>query len=227
MNRKKKDTLTVKSAGRTPDDRENCSNSYVIINRCSKCPLWVFIDLVCHYNLSALIVEGNPPESALNDAKMDLLSEFAELSGNKSNKQITDNYKSISLYRAKIVGLSICIDSLSFGELEKIKPFISMNGIRLKGNETYEMIQRKIESKIKFLDIKLREEMKRYEVSISNGTGKKISSDHFTEQLVQLSKHAGFRLTTDIMLSEYAAYLKDFQKEIDYAKQRANTTKRA
>lgn len=48
--------------------------------------------------------------------------------------------------------------------------------------------------------------------------GGKYTPKDFNDQLVLLSKHAGFRLTVDISLAEYAGYLKDYKNALKYGK---------
>ena len=81
-----------------------------------------------------------------------------------------------------------------------------------------EKLAGRIDAKIRALKIKIREEKRRYEALLEGNGRESCTPGEFNDQLVALSKHAGFRLTPDISLAEYAGYLKDYKNTLRYDK---------
>ncbi len=212
-------TVTGKAAGIKQGVRASSKSSYVLYDTCDKCPLRVYIDVICSDNLSALIVSGNAPESALLECRSDLVSEFNELSGNGNSSAMVSMVKNIQLYRAQILGFSIAAELLAFGRTDAAFDFLNNNGVRVGGfpetEQEWMKIGRKIESKIRLLKIKIRDESRRQRELVDRNKGVRATIKDFNDQMVALSKHVGFRLTKDISLAEYAGYLKDYKNELN------------
>ena len=81
-----------------------------------------------------------------------------------------------------------------------------------------EKARRKDRREIRALKIKIREEKRRYEALLEGNGRESCTPGEFNDQLVALSIHAGFRLTPDISLAEYAGYLKDYKNTLRYDK---------
>ena len=100
--------------------------------------------------------------------------------------------------------------------------FLNRNGLPvqvLPGDETgWRKLAGRIDAKIRALKIKSREEKRRYEALLEGNGRESCTPGEFNDQLVALSKHAGFRLTPDISLAEYAGYLKDYKNTLRYDK---------
>ena len=211
--------VTGKAAGIKQGVRASSKSSYVLYDTCDKCPLRVYIDVICNDNLSALIVSGNAPESALLECRSDLVSEFNELSGNGNSSAMVSMIKNIQLYRAQILGFSIAAELLAFGRTDAAFDFLNNNGVSVGGlpetEQEWMKIGRKIESKIRLLRIKIRDESRRQRELADRNNGIRPTIKDFNDQMVALSKHVGFRLTKDISLAEYAGYLKDYKNELN------------
>lgn len=211
-------TVTGKAAGIKQGVRASSKSSYALYDTCDKCPLRVYIDVICNDNLSALIVSGNAPESALLECRSDLVSEFNELSGNGNSSAMVSMVKNIQLYRAQILGFSIAAELLAFGRTDAAFDFLNNNGVMVGGlpetEQEWMKIGRKIESKIRLLKIKIRDESRRQRELADRNKGIRPTIKDFNDQMVALSKNVGFRLTKDISLAEYAGYLKDYKNEL-------------
>lgn len=211
---KGKDTTKEKSAGKRTVARGKSESSYTILDTCDKCTLRVYIDIICHDNLRALVVSGNPSDEVLEEAKIKLVTEFRQLSGD-SNSKYSNSIKRMLAYKLQVVGLSSAIRMLASKDVRAFE-YLRANGIpcnvKSYDNTTISRLITRIESKIRTLNIKIREEHGRL-LNMPKGTTP--TEESFNDQLVILSKHAGFRLTRDITLAEYAGYLKNFKHSID------------
>ena len=210
--------MTGKHAGAKPGNPAASSN-ISIIRSCDKCPLSVYIDLVCNDNLRALIESGEPAEEELEIARMELVSEFHVLLGNHS--AMTGIARRLALYRTQVMGLRTAIALLSAGQVDKAASYLRENGVRISrkefdGKALTELITR-TESKMRAINVRIKEESKRYK-DMSAKKGSAPTPEMFNDQLVILSKHVGFRLTKDITLAEYAGYMKDYKNSLNYGK---------
>ncbi len=178
----------------------------------------MYEDVVCNDNLHALVVEGTPPDNALRMAKIDLITEFAELSGDKQSVKLNGHIRLIHFYRANISGLTIAIVVIQEGDRGRAVEYLRSTGFPVKDTWTDEELAKKIVSKIKYLDTRLHEELKKYEAAMPKEMGEKMTADYFTAQLVGLSDDAGVHLTKDIMMSEFAIRIKNLQKKLEYVK---------
>lgn len=221
MKKKTKRIGTGKVVGRPQASRGNSSSSYAIIDKCDKCPVYVYEDVVCNGNLRALVVDGNPPEDALMIAKLELVTEFAELSGDKTVSASNNHLRQVYMFRGQIMGLMMAADAMQKSRGDAVG-FMRDAGLPVKVEMTDEAIQKKIVAKMKNLDVRLREELKRYEASMPTESGKS-TADGFTAQLIALSDEAGVHLTKDIMMSEFAIRIKNLEKKREYEKRIAHT----
>lgn len=100
--------------------------------------------------------------------------------------------------------------------------FLNRNGLPVQAlpgrRNRMEKARRKDRREIRALKIKIREEKRRYEALLEGNGRESCTPGEFNDQLVALSKHAGFRLTPDISLAEYAGYLKDYKNTLRYDK---------
>lgn len=218
MSRKKKRIGIVKSAGSRRAGLANSPKSFVIIDKCDKCPVRVYEDVVCNDNLQALVIEDAPSEDVLRMAKIDLITEFAELSGDKQSGKLSGHLRMIHLYRAYISGYTIAVYIIDMGNRPRAVEYLRNSGFPVKETWTDEELTKKIVSKVKYFDTRLHEELKKYEAALPKEMGDKMTADYFTAQLVGLSDDAGVHLTKDIMMSEFAIRIKNLQKKLEYVK---------
>lgn len=199
---------------------------YSIINDCERCPLSVYIDIVCDERLDGLIISGKPPREMLEAAALKICSEFSVLSGgNDKSMGIT---RRVYYYHSLILIYLICMNIISSGKCDKdVINTLVKNGLSCSmpnGDEETEKLISRIKSAISEKKIRMNNEKKRLQ-AIQTGTDVKPTREHYTNNLVMLSKHVGFRLTKEITLAEYAAYLKDYKEEIQRLKQLENGKK--
>lgn len=190
---------------------------------CRTCTLEAYIRMVCDGDLNALVLEGEPPMESLEEAGARIVSELAMLSG--SADRTTNVTRKVYFYHSLLLAYAICADLVASGEFEEAVGVLNSKGVRCsvpKSEEEREKLLRRIRSAMTEKTVRLREEEKRLAGLREDKGGKKMTREDFMATLVALSKNAGFRLTTDMTLAEYAAYLKDYKQEIEHLKQLRN-----
>lgn len=223
MKRTRRHTTTGNPAGRKPENRERSGKSYIVYDSCYNTPLKVYIRVVCDHNLRALVISGNPPEDVLYEAMEKMNGELSELSGSgeySARKEVT---RKVYTYRAMIALLCACQRTVAAGEREKAVKYLLKLGVRCNGDDRklIEVLSGIIREK----KIRLRSEEERFRKLFDGEKEENVTRAYFADQLVALSKYAGFRLTTDIMLSEYASYLKSLKEDVERYKTLMNGNK--
>lgn len=223
MKKKKRHITTGNPAGKKPENRGYSGKSYIIYDSCYNTPLKAYISLVCDENLQALVVSGNPPDEVLQEAVEGINSELSEISGNgeySARKVVT---RKVYTYRATVALLCTCQRTIAAGNREKAEKYLLKVGVRCNRDDKglIELLSGIIREK----KIRLRSEEEKFKKLFSDDKGDKPTRAYFTDQLVALSKYAGFRLTTDIMLSEYALYLKSLREDVERYKTLMNGNK--
>ena len=210
--------MTGKNAGLKPGDRGK-SSKYDIISDCDRCTLEMYIKMVCDGDLSVLVVSGNPDNDTLEAARIKIVSEFSMLSG--SSDKLTVAMRSVYFYHSLILTYAICGDLVSVGETEEVVRVLNEKGVRCsvpKTEEERRKLLKRIKSAITEKKLRLKEADRRMK-SLQDKKGSKATREDFMATLVALSKNVGFRITTDITLSEYAAYLKNYKQEVERLKE--------
>lgn len=184
--------------------------------------MWVYVDLVCNNNIKSLLISGHASDDILIECKQNLITEFAEISGNTQAHHMSSIVKNIYLYKSQAQGLTIAINLLLSGDLELPIVYLNNNGVRVTKPETVkdmDVIVKRTQGLIKDKIRRINNLMKDYEKLTVGST--KVTPQFYTEQLMTLSKHVGFRLDKNISLAEYAAYVKDlneYMKQQQYGK---------
>lgn len=212
-----KSTTREKNVGLNPVSRVK-SSRYTIADSCDVCTLDRYIRMTCDDDLQALVIEGKPSNDVLEAARMKLLSEFAVLSGSTDKGIIVT--KKIYLYRTLIIMYVISANLIASGDYSCIE-MLNKNGLSCKepkNEDEVNKLLKRIKSAITEKKVRMAEEEKR--LARIQGKGDKPTRDGYMATLVAISKNAGFRIDTGITLAEYAAYLKDYKREVELMRQR-------
>lgn len=216
MNLKEKYITTEKRAGRKTEKEVKSKSSYTILNSCDTCTLAVYIDLICNDNLSALIVEGNPPIEELRATKTLLITEFSEFTGNSHVKSITILLKNIYTHKAQLSGLSVCLQLIEWEYYDKALEYLKSNGMRFSAptnEQDKAKLTKAVQNRIKSKSIHLKEELTRYGKLSENKDTDKPTKGVFMNQIALIEKHMGFRIDeNEITLSKYASYINNFSE---------------
>lgn len=202
------------NAGKKGAGPEPSGKLYTLYDTCDRCPLRVYVDVVCYDNLASLIVEGDAPPYALIRAKNALIEEFSILCKNAFTKASNEHMRKIYLYRSQLIALSLCSN---FIDDDACVDYLRSIGIKISAPITADNADRArkiVNSRIKQMSIRLKSEIDAYNKLADGAPAAKPTRENFTEQLVIISRHVGFRLTNDITLAEYAAYINDFQNSL-------------
>lgn len=213
--------MTGKNAGSRPEGRAR-SSRYDIIDDCDKCTLGKYVRMVCDDDLSALVISGEPPRDVLEAASVKIVSEFSVLSG--SSDKAMNTTRMVYFYHSLILAYSICQSLIASGDIVEAVRVLNEKGVRCSEPGTEEealKLLKRIKSAITEKTLRLREEERKL-ARLRERKGGKATREDFMNTLVALSKNAGFRMTMDISLSEYAAYLKDYKHEIEQLKNLRN-----
>jgi len=181
------------------------------------CPAWAFRDAVYRDDLRALIREGDDvPEEVLERTRAALVAEYGRLSGNESVAAGNIALAQWFGYRYRILGLNVC--RLAAGT-EQAAAYLRGEGLSDAG--TPAEVDRRVVRRLKELTVRERDAAKRYERLAARPGGRRMTAEEFDEQLVVLSKDAGFRITPEVTMRELAAYVKNFvhmQKVLENAR---------
>lgn len=204
--------MTGEAAGRKREVPARSLSPYTLYDTCNKCPLWAYVELVCNNNPRALTVEGEPPESALEDAGISLTAEFSELSGNADASDIHNTMKNIRIYRMHIQILTTCLCFCFNGKTEDARRVLKQVDINIPGDP--EDALKRIEGFIKSKSILLKKEIDRYEKLVSGNKGNKPTVKYYNQQLAVLSVHFKFNIDMNVTLAAFASYLKIFENHV-------------
>lgn len=194
--------MTEKNVGIKQEEKESLEPSYSIYDSAYNCPLRVYISVVCDKDYRGMIKSGKVEQSILESTFLKIMDEYADLSGSK-NQQLQTYYN----YRNQIVALDACLKLLLLGEVDKVIESLNKIGLRCEkptDEEGLKALAEKINFRIKDRTLRMNKVSKEME-----GTKKRdLTKKDFYEQLVAISQWAGFRLSDEITLAEYALYIK-------------------
>lgn len=214
----KKTRLKGSSRSRSGMEKERPLNTYSYYSNCDTCPYWVYISLVCDDNLRALVLHGNPPEELLRDAKMNILTEFSELSGGTGTFKINNILREYYRCRSQYTGLSISLELLARGRYDKAFAYLASYGITRPKNDNEEQMLKAakiVASKAKLKAVRMKELSKRYS-SLVRDTGKsKATKDDYYRGLVNMSKHFGFNISASFSCANVAAYINQYHTSLN------------
>lgn len=189
-------------------EKQKCS--YILYDSCVKCPLWVYVELVCNDNLKALIVEGIPSDEILQATKFSLMVEFSEISGNTQTSAVNQSIKKMYVYRMQIYCIQICAELIRLDMQDKAANYLKSVGVSGLGKDKEKSLKR-LEGVLKNKIINSNKEFKRYE-ELTKNSDEKPNPSFYSEQLAILSTFFKFNIDMNISLAQYASYLKIFNQ---------------
>lgn len=203
-----------------PDNQ--ISNWYRNIN---ELPLKHFETCIVESNLAALVISGFPPPNELHNAWKNILSEYTDAVSDAEHKIYMSIFKEVSILKITVDQIRILISSLKkqyipyfCDELRSILK-VDYDLDPSKGMDKYLEQLKRCESRSKSIKIKLdlkRIEFESIEQKYNKGNVEQLpTSSYYTQMLVILSKHAGYRLTKDIFVSEYCEHIRQYKKHIE------------
>lgn len=209
---------TLRNVGKKPVGKESHSNIYHIHDDAKKCTLNMYIEIAFRNNLNALIIEGNPPVEELTNARNEIINEFTEATGNHAAGILSRSLHKLFRLKSKIACYQLILNLIFFDEYDKVEEQLKTMNYKVPTNEKekQQLIQR-IKTKIKTTYVSLSEESRKYNNLIKDSQGKEYTENDFEKQLSYVSKYMGYHIDKDkVTLIEYASYLNNYQKEIEY-----------
>ncbi len=186
-----------------------------------------YIRLVCDGDLSVLVASGTPLEKDKEAAKMDVLSEFAELSGNESTSAAMSLMAKIYELRAQRLSYIAAMYALD-GEFDGAREFFRLRGFDVSGwtQENPRKALKRINAEIKGIDLRLSLKIKEYNALVATKDGKAPTERDIRVEMAVLSQHQNHAITNDCDLATYAGYKHTYGihvKSLEDAKHRVNT----
>lgn len=169
--------------------------------------------MTCDDDLQALVIKGNPPVEVLEAARLKIISEFQILSGS-TDRGVTIA-KKVYFYRSLIMLYVISANLIAAGDYSCIEA-LNKKGLACKeprNEDEANKLLKRIKSAITEKKVRMAEEEKR--LARIQGKGEKPTREGYMATLVAISKNAGFRIDTGITLAEYAAYSRDYKKDME------------
>lgn len=200
--------------GRKTGNEEISKQSYSIYDSAFNCPLRVYISVVCDKNYKSLIKHGDVDDAVLESTFLNIMDEYADLCGSNGRNQKVQNYNA---YKSQILAMDICLRLLSLGSVEKVVENLNKIGLRCslpKNEEELKALGIKIDQRIKDRVLRL----KKLSKELQDAKGKELEKKDFYEQLVSISRWAGFRISDEITLAEYAIFVKQAHLEAEKMK---------
>lgn len=200
--------------GRKTGNEEISKQSYSIYDSAFNCPLRVYISVVCDKDYKSLIKHGDVDDAVLESTFLTIMDEYADLCGSNGRNQKVQNYNA---YKSQILAMDICLRLLSLGSVEKVVENLNKIGLRCslpKNEEELKALGIKIDQRIKDRVLRL----KKLSKELQDAKGKELEKKDFYEQLVSISRWAGFRISDEITLAEYAIFVKQAHQEAEKMK---------
>jgi len=179
-------------------------------------PLSVYIDVVCDNKLESLIIAGLPTVEELEEAKLKICSEYAEIAGGGENKAFTEVASSYYSRLCGVIGLEMAMKLLLAGRYDAAIDFLNRGGIRCVKPETrdeFDKLLFTVEMKYKNRLAKLKEAGSRYK-SLSK-TGEKPTRKYYNRLLVILSTCEIIKMQLNpkqMTVAEFAEYINIFNE---------------
>lgn len=216
----------VKNAGLKEVALEPRSN--ILLYDVNTCPLSIYIDVTCDDNkLRNLIIEGNPTQEELNEARSKLIAEFSELSNNGESQALTEVVSNLYYQRNLILGYELSLKLVLSGKFAKAIEYLNQNGVKCsppKTDEELEKLINAIQLKTKNRMVKYKEAKSQYN-ALSSGKGEKPTRRHYNKLLVMLSTCEAIKIQLDakkMTVAEFAEYLNMFNEYQNNLKMRNN-----
>jgi hypothetical protein len=216
MKSKEKHISTKKAAGKKQAAPEPLKNLSVIHN-INTCPLYVYIEAVCGYNLKGLTVEGNPTDEELKTALAEMTAEFSLLCGSIYASSVNTSIRKIHLCKIALTAYRLSTGLISSGDYSCLT---TLKGFGVYAKEPTdeagrEKLLKQIDSKARGKLVQLKEELTRFDRLYKKDEGSKVTAQSYSEQIAAVSRFAGFHINKmTVTLAEYAAYVKQFNESL-------------
>jgi hypothetical protein len=187
-----------------------------LYDSCYRCPLSVYIDVTVDDKLERLVIAGSPSRAELEEARLKLITEFSELSGNRETQVFNEILNSYYKQRVLIVGLEASLRLIACGRFDAATEYLNKNGVRCSvpgSDEDVNALVEKVQVKLKVYNSNLikingqcRPLMKK---------GEKPTRKYYNRLLITLSTCEVIKMQLNpnkMTVAEFAEYLNMFNE---------------
>lgn len=196
------------------------SPAFSLYHTCSSLPIELFINCLVEENLANLIIYGNPPAIALQEAWSKIYEEYIDLIGDAHQKFYIKVSKEYSNLLARYTLLNTSIDVLAHvfhPELaKKITGEIGGNfKFDIKNPVAYMSDIDGLRNRVKSLKIEL--QLKELELNTlqQSQSGEPVTREYFTTIFINLRAFYKYYVPTTVSVSEFCLMLNDVTKQIE------------
>lgn len=217
----------VKNVGLKGERSEYLSNT-LLYDDINICPLSIYIDVTCDDSkLNKLIIQGNPTQGELEEARLKLVAEFSEVSNNGESQAYSDVVSRFYYLRSLIAGLELSLKLVIAGRFDKATEYLNQNGLKCSVPETEEEFQKLV----KAIQLKLKNRAAKYKEArsqfnaLSSGKGEKPTRRYYNKLLVMLSTSECIKMqlkANEMTVAEFAEYLNLFNEYQNHLKIKNN-----
>lgn len=201
----------VKNVGLRGGVSDNQSN--ILLYDIYTCPLSIYIDVTCDDSkLNKLVIQGNPTQEQLEDARFKLVTDFSELSNNGESKAISDVITNLYYQRNILLGYEISLKLVLTGKFSESIAYLNNHGLKCevpKTEDEHKKLINAMQLKIKNRLAKYKEARSQYDVFYSGKTERPTRA-YYNKLIVMLSMCEIIKIQLNIQeltAAQFAEYL--------------------
>lgn len=202
-------------------------------------------ECLCNENYKALVINGNPSESVIQDKWLEIYSEFITLSHETDVLMVKSLRASIVVLQARLASVALCVNTLltisqNWEKGKNDKRFIEVYEVcvnslkRLRFNYNLVPTEKLFYDNLQMISSRSLEweihlELKQEELAAieAKNTGEKVPPTYFTEILMKMSQYFKFMINErKLMTAEYCLLKKDFVNIVNKINVKSNARKR-
>lgn len=218
---------------------------YRLYRTCHELPLPNFEQCLCDEDLSALIIEGNPPVFEIQKAWIGIYHEFIDLSDSVDIREAKKLQKAILVLRTRLMRINATVrqlatwakmDSTLQAESEIKEIFVALVQELRDLNFRYKFDPSNPIQYVKDLQMvltrsstwsmELKMKEAEHEAYMAKQSGGKVERIYFTQALIRMAGFFKFHINKqDLNVAEYCEYKRQYIEHCDQIKQQNNARK--
>lgn len=180
------------------------------------CPLKVFIKCLVNENYSYLVIDGTPPPEAIEEAGLNIYSEYCSLTGGVQISSLIQRSSSINALSSKVQRVGTLLAVAEQIQYEELCNELTAEGFKLSADVDDNTYQRQIV----VANAKLKAECMRLDEMLSEkpkpgNKPEKATEKEFTMVLMEISKYEGYPVRDNITVLEYGLHVQRLRQHIE------------